>query len=33
LQDEELWDLKQKVEIWETIKKKWIEALLFHKQQ
>jgi hypothetical protein len=32
-QDEELHDLRQKVEIWETIERKWIEALFFHKQQ
>jgi hypothetical protein len=25
-------DLGQKVEIWETIERKWMEALFFHKQ-
>jgi hypothetical protein len=25
--------VKQKVKIWETTKKKWLEALLFYKQQ
>jgi hypothetical protein len=33
LQDQELHDLKQKVTIWETIKRKWIEALFLHKKQ
>ncbi len=33
LQDQELQDLKQKVTIWETIKRKWIEALFLHKKQ
>jgi hypothetical protein len=33
LQEEELSDLKQKVEIWETIERKWIEALFLHKKQ
>ncbi len=32
-QDEELQDLKQKVEIWETTKKKWTKALFLRKQQ
>ncbi len=32
-QDEELQDLKQKVEIWETTKRKWTKALFIHKQQ
>jgi hypothetical protein len=31
LQDEKLQDLK-KVEIWETTKRKWIEALFLHKK-
>ncbi len=31
-QDEEQQDLKQKARIWETIERKWIEALLFHKK-
>jgi hypothetical protein len=30
-QDEKLHDLRQKVEIWETIERKWMEALFFHK--
>ncbi len=30
-QDEELQDLRQKAKIWETIEKKWIEALYLHK--
>ncbi len=33
LHDEQLQNLKQKVEIWETIERKWIEALFFHKKQ
>jgi hypothetical protein len=32
-QNEELQDLKQKAEIWETIERKWIEALFLHKKQ
>jgi len=28
-----LQDLRQKSKIWETIKRKWTEALFFHKQQ
>ncbi len=32
-QDEKLFDLRQKAEIQETTKKKWIEALFIHKQQ
>ncbi len=32
-QVEELHEVKQKVKIWETTKKKWLEALLFYKQQ
>ncbi len=33
LQDEKLHNLMQKVEIQETIDKKWIETLFFHKKQ
>ncbi len=33
LQDEELQNLKQKDEIWETLERKWIETLFFHKKQ
>jgi bacterioferritin (cytochrome b1) len=29
-QDEKLQNLRQKVEIWETIERKWIEALFVH---
>ncbi len=32
-QDEKLQNLKQKVQIWEIIKRKWIEALFFHNKQ
>jgi hypothetical protein len=32
-QVEELQELKQKAEVWETTKKKWSKALLFYKQQ
>ncbi len=32
-QDEKQHDLKQKAKIWETIERKWIKALLLHKQQ
>jgi hypothetical protein len=32
-QDEELQDLRQKSKIWETTKRKWIEALFLHKQR
>jgi len=32
LQDEELQNLKQKVEIWETIEKKWTKTLFLHKK-
>ncbi len=32
-QDEGLQNLKQKAEIWETTKRKWIEALFLHKKQ
>ncbi len=32
-QDEKLHDLGQNIELWETIKRKWMEALCFHKQQ
>jgi hypothetical protein len=28
-----LQDLRQKSKIWETINRKWTEALFFHKQQ
>jgi hypothetical protein len=31
-EDEELQNLKQKVEIWETIKRKWTKALFLHKK-
>ncbi len=31
--DEKLQDLSQKSKIWEATKRKWIEALFFHKQQ
>jgi len=30
-QDEELLNLKQKVEIWQTIERKWTNALFLHK--
>ncbi len=33
LQDEELQDLRQKAEIWETIERKWTKALFLHKKQ
>ncbi len=33
LQDEKLQNLRQKVEIWETTKRKWIETLFLHKKQ
>jgi hypothetical protein len=33
LQDEELHDLKQKIESWKTIERQWIEALFLHKKQ
>jgi hypothetical protein len=33
LQDEGLHNLKQKVEIKETAKRKWIETLFLHKKQ
>jgi Txe/YoeB family toxin of Txe-Axe toxin-antitoxin module len=32
-QDEELQDLRHKSKIWQTIERKWIEALFLHKQQ
>jgi hypothetical protein len=32
-QPEKLQKLKQKAEDWETIKRKWLESLLFYKQQ
>ncbi len=32
-QDEKLQELKQKVEVQETIKRKWAKALLLYKQQ
>ncbi len=31
--DEELEDFRKKVEIWETIERKWTKELFFHKQQ
>jgi hypothetical protein len=31
--DEEWKNLRQKVKIWETMERKWIEALFFHKKQ
>ncbi len=31
-QDEELQNLKQKAEIWETIERKWTKTLFFHKK-
>jgi hypothetical protein len=33
LQDEKLQNLRQKAEIWETIKRKWTKALFLHKKQ
>jgi hypothetical protein len=33
LQDEKLQDLRHKVTIWETTKKKWTYALFFQKKQ
>jgi hypothetical protein len=33
LQDEELQNLRQNIEIWETTKKKWTKALFLHKKQ
>ncbi len=33
LQEEELQDLRQKFEIWETTKRKWTKALFLHKKQ
>ncbi len=32
-QDKKLQDLRQKAIIWETIERKWIEALFLHKKQ
>ncbi len=32
LQEEKLQDLMQKAKMWETTKKKWIEALFPHKK-
>jgi hypothetical protein len=32
LQDEELQNLRQKVEIWETAERKWTETLFIHKK-
>ncbi len=32
-QDEKLENSKQKAEIWETIERRWIETLFFHKKQ
>ncbi len=32
-QDEKLQELKQKAKVWETTERKWVEALLFYKQQ
>ncbi len=32
-QDEELQDLRQKAEIWQTIERKWTQALFIHKKQ
>ncbi len=33
LQDEKLQNLRQKVEIWETTRRKWTKALFLHRKQ